>query len=823
MRGARASRSGSRRPRRRAAAPSPIPTISVSTASAPGRIERAGAAERSPQRRAARPVVAKARISDKTSFLVSISESDGVLRIAATFALLVACAIFMVALGDAGAIPDVLGKLSPGIALLAFLFLVLNALAASFRLQIIAREYGCRLSFRQAMAAVGGGSIGGALFFQLAGQLFAQSAILARSGVSAATTVLVTGHERLVAAAISGILALGGAYLIYGRIAIRAEAGGLEFAKIVAGLALAAAAAAVIGYPDLFQDARRALKGRNVAGALLISALSSLIVQLPMMAAYAVLIRFFVPAVPMADLLAATAIIMFAASVPISFAGWGVREMSALLALGVIGVEPGVALVTAVFVGAGSLAAMMLITLLALSERRMPPTADASDVADPARARLDSVLTAGIPLLIATLIPFQLFLPTAGGLVNVNLADPFALLAAAWTILLLQRAGRVRAALRSPVGLALAAMTLALTLSLLIGAAMFGWTNWATTNRYFGWFVLLGYFAAGGLLVRQAGLAGLRMVGLALAGAVTAIAVMELSLLSLVAAGLKVPEVLLTNPIAGFAQNRNAFALQLLTAAALTAALAPAGRGRLAMLAIQCVCLVATGSRAGWGAGLVLLAAMILLGRLRAPDAAKLAGACLLVVGALALPAGLVFLLEAVIPQALRALGLDPVGPSSLGNTRQMAGISIVPNPSTNAERFHSIETGLAMFRDAPLFGAGLGAFVRQELAASGRFLVIHSTPVWLLAELGLAGFLAFAAPLLALVGRALRPARRGDAAAQLVLFLLLVFGTMALVHDMLYQRILWFALGGGVAALLASGRNGAAENCAGGGNLLPP
>ncbi len=44
----------------------------------------------------------------------------------------------------------------------------------------------------------------------------------------------------------------------------------------------------------------------------------------------------------------------------------------------------------------------------------------------------------------------------------------------------------------------------------LIGWAHFGITEWATTNRLLGWFVLLGYGATGALIVVQGRAAGFK-------------------------------------------------------------------------------------------------------------------------------------------------------------------------------------------------------------------------------------------------------------------------------------------------------------------------
>ncbi len=86
-------------------------------------------------------------------------------------------------------------------------------------------------------------------------------------------------------------------------------------------------------------------------------------------------------------------------------------------------------------------------------------------------------------------------------------------------------------------------------------------------------------------------------------------------------------------------------------------------------------------------------------------------------------------------------------------------------------------------------------------LATSGIPLLIHSTPLWLLAEAGIVGFLVFLVPALYLLlsefGRA-----RGDAGAKLIVLCLVAFGVMAMPADMLYQRTFWLLIGAGLALM---------------------
>src|SRR6185295_11755407 len=57
---------------------------------------------------------------------------------------------------------------------------------------------------------------------------------------------------------------------------------------------------------------------------------------------------------------------------------------------------------------------------------------------------------------------------------------------------------------------------------------------------------------------------------------------------------------------------------------------------------------------------------------------------------------------------------------------------------ASSIDRMASLRAGWAMFIDHPILGSGLGAFLQEYKSTSGAPLVIHSTPLWLLAETGI-------------------------------------------------------------------------------------
>jgi uncharacterized membrane protein YbhN (UPF0104 family) len=666
-------------------------------------------------------------------------------------------------------------KISLSVVALVFLSLLGNALAASLRFKIVAMQIGHRVTFRQAMAAVGAGNLFGAIFFQIAGQLIGRSFVMSRTAVPFASVVVLTAYERIVAAIVSGLLALAGAYFIFGNVYLDQNNGGGTLIKIMIGLFAAAGAGALLGYGRLTMRSVAPWLTRNFAvGFLQLVALAAL-VQAPMMMAYVLAAHALSPQTSIAGLVATSAIVMFAASVPISLAGWGVREMSAVMALGAVGVAPQAALLTAVIVGAGSMLAMVAVAGIALPGfmRNVVKTENytTSPQIDYARA-----LVWAVPIAVAVLVFFQIYVPIASGtLLNVNLADPLAILGGVLFVLMCWQERKLPQWRYRYFNVALVAASLVLTLSLFIGAARFGWTDWAVVNRYWGWYILLAYAGTGALLTKDSGAEAMRILLLTFAGAGAAIAALELLLLALNHLGVQSALPLAPTELQGFSLNHNFLAFQLLMA---LSAVFVAVRGRTLRIAIISALLAAlyfTDSRSGWITASVVLAASIYM------NAATLREIGLAFVGTLAI----------VLPILAAALLIS-------GNLSGAVPIAIVGTTNTEG-RLMSIFEGLQLFLEHPLLGAGLGAF-RNKLIMfdSDQPLLIHSTSVWLLAELGIVGLVTFATPAVYALLVELRR-RHADSAGQLIALCLIGFGVMSVPADMLYQRTFWLLFGAAV------------------------
>lgn len=692
---------------------------------------------------------------------------------------------------------------------LVLLSLFGNALGASLRFRVVAIQIGHRVTFRHAMAAVCAGSLVGILFFQIAGQLIGRSFVMARTAVPVASVVVITAYERFVAAAVSALLALAGAYFVFGKVYLDQNAGGGALIKIMLGLFAATGTGALLGYGRLAARSVAPWLTKNfVTGFLQLVALTA-IVQFPMMLAYVLAAHSLSPQTPIPDLVATSAIVMFAASVPISVAGWGIREMSAVVALGAIGVAPQDALLAAIIVGTGSMLTMVTLAGISLPGFIRRP-AETSNRVVGKRIDFERALVWVVPLAVATLVFFQIYVPIGSGtLLNVNLADPLAILGGVLFVLMALRERKLPQWRYRYMNWALAAASLVLTISLFIGAAKFGWTHWAVVNRYWGWYILLAYAASGALITKDFGREALRILLMTFAGAGVAIAIIELVLQALHNLGLQSSLPLSANELQAFSLNHNFFAFQLLMVLAAVFAAVRGPTLRIVLIVVVLTALYFSDSRSGWITAAVVLAASVYI---NASTVLEIGGALLCALG--------IVLLILVAPQLIgyalssRILVLTghalssrtPVvtghvlssrTPVLIGHILSSRMPSVVVPVTDTRMRMVSILGGLHLFLQHPILGAGLGAFRDKLIIFPGSTepLLIHSTSVWLLAELGITGLLTFSIP--AVYALVLEMRRRyADPAGQLIALCLTAFGVMSLPADMLYQRTFWLLFG---------------------------
>jgi len=330
-----------------------------------------------------------------------------------------------------------------------------------------------------------------------------------------------------------------------------------------------------------------------------------------------------------------------------------------------------------------------------------------------------------------------------------------------------------------------------MTVALLIGAARFGWTDWALVNKFAGWFVLLAYGSTGALIVTTMGARGLRLLLLTFVAAGASIAALELVLLAARGAGMELSHELLWPNPRGFSQNRNAFAFQMIMIICAAIALAPPRWLSTATLAIALAAVWATASRGGLGALFVVLAVALYVQAITPKNLT------------MALAGALGLVLTMILVELLVLL---PMSESFSFSLLEKGLVSAIHPRGEELERMRGIVGSMGLFRAHPVFGAGLGGFINGEIGAGRAPLVIHSTPLWLLAETGLVGLVILSTPIFRIFWCEVRRDTR-DNSAFLLMLIIAGFAAMSLVHEMLYQRTFWLLLGTALASPVVTRR----------------
>lgn len=679
--------------------------------------------------------------------------------------------------------------------------LVANLVLGMGRLKFLLTYFGAKnVSFFECVRAHAAGLLSSVVVINLVGNVVGRFALLRRHGVDVATVTALVFTEKLLLA-VSGLgLALFGFAQIFGSAELYQGLRDANLPEAVFAMCLVVGAVLVV-----FRWQReRSLLGRMLSGrgvsrmaAMLVLSLAA---QILMAITYALVARQIIGpgAPPLLDLLAVGTVVSFAAAMPVSVNGWGVREVTSIYALGKLGVAAPEAVAASVTLGVLATVAVLLASLVLV---KPPPKSPASEIEPTDAGReiraghVRALNTTGLVMLVAgpltaLLLFFSMHIPFDGTVISLNLGDPIALLGLVLFFLTWTTSRQLPAQLPRLFLYWIGALSLVLAIGFAIGVARFGVTEWALNNRLIGWTVILGYLSIGAMCVSHLGNHGLRRIVEVIIVGCAVITLFDLAHRQIVFATGSLD--FIASNFEGFAKNRNAFALQLLIG--MVGLLAYAGPLRRRMNPILLSFLLATISVGIYRTySLSGLTCMVLL--LGVAVAARLLPwrTIVLAIAWAAVLYGMVFVIGALLGSEGATRIDSPTIPEA----------NLVVSGSTT-ERLLTIRTGLEMWLSRPFFGEGLGAFARLSLGENGKQLVIHSVPIWLLAEFGLVGFVVVLSLPVAVAFKFARSfSNRRPPVIGLSLGLLALFAVFGMVHDIAYQRLFWLLAGACAVAVV--------------------
>lgn len=695
-------------------------------------------------------------------------------------ALIVSGLLLLVAVSAAGGRKSIseflatLSQLTPGTAIFITGMAASSVVIAALRLQGLTRALGHELTFIEGLRVVAVSQAAATFFFQFIGQIGSRSVLMSGLGVPVGSTVLIALIERVLGLGSLLVLSLGGAAILFGGVTLDWRSGGAELVVALAGLAAAFCTVIILCAREVWRP--EIMPTRAMMSAFFSAAVMTFAAQACTLFAFWASAMAFAPDAPALSVAAASTIVMLASALPISFGGWGVRELGAVVALGAIGVGGEAAFSSAIVVGVLSLATVLLLALTPVRTRyRAVPAVGEATAAFDATSCLGWVL----PLLTGILVVFQLHIPVGTGRINVNFADPVVIVGGGMSLLLVYQKRLSWCVPHLPRYLSAAVITL--LIGFLHGWFSFGSNSWAMT-KVWGAAVLIAYALTGGLIWTTAGAEGQATLLKVVSASFLGVTMFAFGRMLLTRAGMPFGNPALRAE--GFAQDANAFAFQAMIVMAIALSVLHRWRAAVPVIASCVMAIWLSGSRSGGIAALAVVSGALWLNpQARGPG---LTGFCLAVV-ALALPVAIDALME--------------VGRGELAVWTPPHAYILEARPSSDTERWKTHQMAIRMFLETPFWGQGLGAFVQTVQRADGSPLVIHSTYLWLLAELGLFGLIAVLAMAVAILKHAWL-SMRGEPLRALVLLVILGWGAMSLVQDLAYQRLAWLVLG---AALVTS------------------
>lgn len=702
--------------------------------------------------------------------------------------LVVALALMFLALWMSG-VQEIASRLVrfPEFSLICILLLMFaNLWLVAFRFWRIVLQFSYRVPFSVVSRATFAGYFAGLYVISILGQVIGRQAILREAGIPPAVNSVMAGYERSLLLVVSGIMALLGATYLFGLHLVGEFFNRIPLFEISAIIALSLTVSLKLGGVGLeMRILKGVLTARNLLRVLLICALAAA-GQLLILTSFVVAILAIQPAVHLLSAIAAASLISFIASMPISVNGWGVREIASVFVLGRLGIPPEEAVAASILIGVSSTLVIISGALLICRKNPIPRMSvnGAPTVSAGAIQNIEKIAAWMLGMAVVLTIFFQIHVPLNAGFLNINLADPFAILSLTAVIsnCLMQRA--VPHWRLPDFNRILAILSAMLVIGFAIGVAKFGVTQWALSGRFMGWLVLLGYLCAGYLLLASVGNRGLRHLMRTLS--VIAVTIVLWQAINRVLAIWGYEVGYLPQNFDAYSGNRNAFAFQLLAVTALLLAYA-----RLFSRASS------RWQRSEWCGFQTVVLAMLSVGIVwTASRAGMLTGALLLIVALTLRVLQPIQLIRLISFASLIWVVFWLAGGVEHGEVQ-----GVLSAESSNDERWATWVYAIRLWLGSPIWGAGLGAFMFNSTEWLGHSQVIHSTPLWLLAEFGVIGLVVViwsAYKLLAYAGgKIFRPASTHHLA---LLFLLFIFAIFSLAHEIFYQRIVWLMLG----ALLA-------------------
>ena len=683
---------------------------------------------------------------------------------------------------------DYFSSLNVYFGIVSLFFIVVNQLLSSFRYAISLKMFGVDARFCDLHKVNIYSIISGMLFFNFLGQSFSRFYMVKNVDASN-SSFIVTAFERVISLSVLVIVSLVASLFVLGSAEIYLPS--LPVVVMMFFVLLSFLAFYLFG---LVPRQRREIGlvissgfGWRLWGITFVV----ILMHLCMLCAYLFLIFGMLGDLSVnANSILASILTMLGGTLPIGFGGWGAREVSASLAFRASSLPSELGVSVGIGVGLLTLVALGINFLIvgATNGLSLPKAWSGRGLKTKNYAeRLVLFLSWFSAPMIIVLMMVQMPVSLESGRVTLNLADPFAIvMGMTFALIIIQRKYITRIWVDYRIGYWLFAAFSILSLSFIVGFFEIGYSEWALYNRLVGSGILLSYLFVGAAATGFWGEFAVRTAIKSLSAALVLVACFEFlgrlaldqnSLITLGWSNLR---------WTGFLSNPNSFSFFLITSFCLIFVFG-CKNSRINEKIIE----------------YSALSSVVLLLYLANSKAAMIS---LFVISMFLMKLDwkkLVFAVLGAIVTYVVLIGLndfisylyDSGGIKFMGQERVRELLSTQP------DRILSLIEGWNMFLENPILGGGLGAFYESQ-AATGVPLVIHNSFLWILAEMGLLGFVVIViVPVIFCAKILIKSDWLNNPYSCALLLVLLNAAVMGMAHELVYQRVFWLVCGMLIAA----------------------
>lgn len=236
-------------------------------------------------------------------------------------------------------IDDVLGTLVrfPISIVMAILGLfVLNLMVVSFRLQRLLSHFGVVISAKAVSRASISGHVSGLIMTSIFGQVIGRHVALRQFNISPMLIASITTYERMVLLLVGGSLCLTGALHLGAETALLSFLRQIPYLEMVIVVSTVLVATILLGGSRMDQRIRKSILSWRGPRSVVENVAISLAAQALVLCAFSIGALAIEPGMEVANVVAAAAIVSFAASIPLTINGWGVRELASIYTLSLI-------------------------------------------------------------------------------------------------------------------------------------------------------------------------------------------------------------------------------------------------------------------------------------------------------------------------------------------------------------------------------------------------------------------------------------------------------------------------------------------------------